>query len=80
MTVKRRTRLHHHRRPFRWRAPLSLEPLEARFLPTSTPIGLHSLPLAFEVNQGQAAGEVKFLARDPGYDLFGFFILGLLRV
>jgi hypothetical protein len=39
-------------------------------LPTSTPLGLHNLPLAFELNQGQADDEVKFLARAPGYDLF----------
>jgi len=28
------------------------------------------LPLSFEENQGQTAGEVKFLSRGPGYSLF----------
>lgn len=28
------------------------------------------LPLSFEANQGQAAGEVRFLAHGPGYGLF----------
>ncbi|MCI0681621.1 MAG: SBBP repeat-containing protein, partial [Gemmataceae bacterium] len=58
-----------NRRPNRWRAPLSLEPLESRFLPSITPFG-NNLPLSFESNQGQAGGSVEFLARGPGYDLF----------
>src|SRR6266576_6750066 len=28
------------------------------------------LPLSFEANEGQTDGQVKFLSRGPGYDLF----------
>lgn len=31
---------------------------------------LGKLPLSFEINQGQAPSEVKFLSRGPGYGLF----------
>lgn len=49
---------------------LGLEPLEPRCLLTAG-IGTYGqLPLAFEPNVGQAAAEVNYLARGPGYGLF----------
>jgi len=38
--------------------------------PTRPSIGYGQLPLAFEANQGQSDGQVKFLARGEGYSLF----------
>jgi hypothetical protein len=46
-------------------APADPAPVQAR---TKSPYG--TLPLSFEVNQGQSDGRVEFLARGQGYSLF----------
>ena len=48
---------------------LRLELLEDRRLLSGTPAGYGDLPLAFEVNEGQVASQVDFLARGGGYML-----------
>jgi len=60
------------RRPSRRVRQLRLEVLEERIVLSGSPISAAAygnLPLAFEVNEGQAAGQVDFLARGEGYML-----------
>ena len=63
LTSRRGRRLMHHE------VRLRLELLEDRRLLSGTPAGYGDLPLAFEVNEGQVASQVDFLARGGGYML-----------
>src|SRR5437588_196202 len=60
------------RRPIRHAARLRLEVLEDRSLLNTSPVAAAAygnLPLAFEMNQGQTAPQVDFLARGADYTL-----------
>ncbi len=57
---------------FTWPSPDSQSSLDsvARLTPARVAEVYGQLPLSFEANRGQAGGQVKFLARGPGYQLF----------